>query len=242
MPQEDARHPRLRSGSLAYPWGSGAWGAVTVPKARSRRRSSSRRDVHRAVCGRADRSGVTLQVTIKSSRRRHDHRREDDGRSRSRSSTVDFPIVLRSRRSRLGVHQRAGAAAPRRGGARRLQSANVENISGATDTSDLLQAVAPGGDPRRPRSSLLASVAELPGIRRVEHDHGHADRRRRARRRRGERAARPSVFDWFREVDARFSTYKADSEISRLNRDEIALGRAVSVDVRWGDRPLPRAP
>jgi thiamine biosynthesis lipoprotein len=39
------------------------------------------------------------------------------------------------------------------------------------------------------------------------------------------------VFDWFREVDARFSTYKADSEISRLNRDELAL-RECSDDVR----------
>ena len=31
------------------------------------------------------------------------------------------------------------------------------------------------------------------------------------------------VFDWFREVDARFSTYKADSEISRINRGELAV-------------------
>ena len=31
------------------------------------------------------------------------------------------------------------------------------------------------------------------------------------------------VFAWFREVDARFSTYKEDSEISRLNRGELAL-------------------
>jgi len=40
------------------------------------------------------------------------------------------------------------------------------------------------------------------------------------------------VFAWFREVDATFSTYKPDSEISRLNRDEIAL-RECSEDVRW---------
>jgi thiamine biosynthesis lipoprotein len=40
------------------------------------------------------------------------------------------------------------------------------------------------------------------------------------------------VFDWFREVDATFSTYKDDSEISRLNRDELAL-RECSEDVRW---------
>jgi thiamine biosynthesis lipoprotein len=31
------------------------------------------------------------------------------------------------------------------------------------------------------------------------------------------------VFDWLRWVDATFSTYKADSEISRLNRGELAV-------------------
>ncbi len=40
------------------------------------------------------------------------------------------------------------------------------------------------------------------------------------------------VFDWFRDVDNTFSTYKADSEISRLNRDELAL-RECQPDVRW---------
>ena len=40
------------------------------------------------------------------------------------------------------------------------------------------------------------------------------------------------AFDWFREVDAVFSTYKDDSEISRLNRDELAL-RECREDVRW---------
>src|SRR5262245_27061926 len=40
-----------------------------------------------------------------------------------------------------------------------------------------------------------------------------------------------TVFDWFREVDAVFSTYKDDSEISRLNRNELAL-RECSADVR----------
>ncbi|HVC87955.1 MAG TPA: FAD:protein FMN transferase [Gaiellaceae bacterium] len=34
------------------------------------------------------------------------------------------------------------------------------------------------------------------------------------------------VFDWFRFVDETFSTYKAGSEISRLNRGELALGDA----------------
>jgi thiamine biosynthesis lipoprotein len=34
------------------------------------------------------------------------------------------------------------------------------------------------------------------------------------------------VFDWLRFVDATFSTYKADSEVSRLNRGELALADA----------------
>ena len=48
------------------------------------------------------------------------------------------------------------------------------------------------------------------------------------------------VFDWFPQVDARFSTYKEDSEISRLNRDELALAR-VQRGRALGDRALPRA-
>jgi thiamine biosynthesis lipoprotein len=39
------------------------------------------------------------------------------------------------------------------------------------------------------------------------------------------------VFEWFREVDERFSTYRADSEISRLNRGELAV-RDCHADVR----------
>jgi thiamine biosynthesis lipoprotein len=39
------------------------------------------------------------------------------------------------------------------------------------------------------------------------------------------------LFDWFREVDARFSTYKEDSEISRLNRGELHI-RDCHPDVR----------
>jgi thiamine biosynthesis lipoprotein len=38
-------------------------------------------------------------------------------------------------------------------------------------------------------------------------------------------AAEP-LFDWFREVDERFSTYKRDSEISRLNRGDLTLADA----------------
>ena len=39
------------------------------------------------------------------------------------------------------------------------------------------------------------------------------------------------MFDWFRTVDDRFSTYNDDSEISRLNRDELAV-RDCHPDVR----------
>jgi thiamine biosynthesis lipoprotein len=40
------------------------------------------------------------------------------------------------------------------------------------------------------------------------------------------------LFDWFREVDERFSTYKETSEISRLNRGELHI-RDCHADVRW---------
>ena len=73
-------------------------------------------------------------------------------------------------------------------------------------------------------------MADLPGIRRVEQIMGmpivldvrdvEVDDR-----------LIDEVFDWFRSVDATFSTYKDDSEISRLNRDEVAL-RECSPDVR----------
>ena len=73
-------------------------------------------------------------------------------------------------------------------------------------------------------------MAELPGIRRVEmimgmpividvRDDGAGDE------------LLDLAYDWFREVDAVFSTYKDDSEISRLNRGELAL-RECREDVR----------
>jgi FAD:protein FMN transferase len=40
------------------------------------------------------------------------------------------------------------------------------------------------------------------------------------------------AFDWFRWVDATFSTYREDSEISRLERGELALADAQEA-VRW---------
>jgi thiamine biosynthesis lipoprotein len=45
-------------------------------------------------------------------------------------------------------------------------------------------------------------------------------------------ASLDELFDWFREVDERFSTYKPTSEISRINRDELAV-RDCHPDVRW---------
>ena len=66
----------------------------------------------------------------------------------------------------------------------------------------------------------VTATTQLPGVRRVEHimglpivvdvrddnDHG---------------AALERLFDWLRWVDATFSTYKDDSEISRINRGEL---------------------
>ena len=46
-----------------------------------------------------------------------------------------------------------------------------------------------------------------------------------------DRATAEPVFAWLREVDARFSTYRRDSEISRLGRGELAL-RDAHPDVR----------
>jgi thiamine biosynthesis lipoprotein len=66
----------------------------------------------------------------------------------------------------------------------------------------------------------VAALAALPGLRRVEHimglpivvdvrDDGEAG------------GVLDELFDWLRWVDATFSTFKDDSEISRINRDEL---------------------
>jgi len=73
-------------------------------------------------------------------------------------------------------------------------------------------------------------AAALPGVRRVEHVMGMPiviDLR-------DEDASEGMLnraFDEFRAVDARFSTYKDDSEITRINRGELALA-AAHADVR----------
>jgi thiamine biosynthesis lipoprotein len=73
-------------------------------------------------------------------------------------------------------------------------------------------------------------AAALPGLRRVEHVMGMPiviDLR--------DEGARDDLldaaFDTFRAVDARFSTYRDDSEIMRINRGELALADA-HADVR----------
>jgi thiamine biosynthesis lipoprotein len=45
-------------------------------------------------------------------------------------------------------------------------------------------------------------------------------------------AAFARLMAWLRDVDRRFSTYRADSEISRIDRGELPLA-AASSDVRW---------
>src|SRR4051794_16455416 len=47
----------------------------------------------------------------------------------------------------------------------------------------------------------------------------------------GSPRALAAAMDWLHEVDARFSTYRADSEIARLDRGELLLADA-SPDVR----------
>ena len=49
------------------------------------------------------------------------------------------------------------------------------------------------------------------------------------------------VFGWFRWVDATFSTYKEDSEISRLARGELEVGERVA-GTALGPEPLRGAP
>jgi thiamine biosynthesis lipoprotein len=69
------------------------------------------------------------------------------------------------------------------------------------------------------------TLAALPGLRRVEHIMGMPivlD----VRDDQVDETAVGAMFDWLRWVDTVFSTYKEDSEISRLNRGELALGDA----------------
>jgi FAD:protein FMN transferase len=72
-------------------------------------------------------------------------------------------------------------------------------------------------------------VSRLPGLRRVEQVMGMpivVDVRDD-----GAERLVDELYEWFRTVDARFSTYRQDSEISRLNRGELAV-RECHPDVR----------
>ena len=117
-----------------------------------------------------------------------------------------------------------------------IQSPNVETISGATDVTVSFKQSLQGRSWRPRRCS--APVAELPGIRRVEMIMGMpivVDVRDDDA---GDELLDP-VFDWFREVDAVFSTYKDDSEISRLEPRRARAAR-MPAGRALGDRALPR--
>jgi thiamine biosynthesis lipoprotein len=76
----------------------------------------------------------------------------------------------------------------------------------------------------------VTAAPELPGVRRVEHIMGMpilVDVRDDG----VDEGVLAELFAWFRWVDATFSTYKEDSEISRLARGELAL-EAAHDDVR----------
>ena len=83
--------------------------------------------------------------------------------------------------------------------------------------------VAPGGDPEGAGLVAVSTAVSSGrvGVARVEHVMGMpivVDVRDTA-----DAAALDPLFDWFRSVDRRFSTYLEASEISRLNRGEIRL-------------------
>ena len=72
--------------------------------------------------------------------------------------------------------------------------------------------------------------ANLPGVRRLEHIMGTADHRRRSGRG-GERIRPRACLRVVSRSRPVFSTFKSDSEISRLNRDELSI-HAACADVR----------
>jgi FAD:protein FMN transferase len=71
----------------------------------------------------------------------------------------------------------------------------------------------------------------IPGVRRIEHVMGMpivVDVRDDG----DHKEALDALFDWFRAVDARFSTYRDDSELSRYNRGEL-MPADLSGELRW---------
>jgi thiamine biosynthesis lipoprotein len=84
--------------------------------------------------------------------------------------------------------------------------------------------------PAEPSATPASNESGTPGLRRVEHIMGTAisfD----VRDANVPPAALDEAFEYLRDIDRRFSTYKADSEISRLSRGEIAEADC-SPDVR----------
>ena len=102
----------------------------------------------------------------------------------------------------------------------KAQSTHIYVISGATYTSDAFA------------TSLQAALVKEKAGNRDAAGHptrracdGHADRHRSARWA-SDGDLLDAAFDEFRAVDARFSTYRDDSEIMRINRGELAIADA----------------
>ena len=227
MLEEDRHNTRCSSGCLPCRR-SNAWAA---PSRRATRRARSQSHGTPSRRRRADRCNKLGRPPD------HDQGPEDDDHGRHEEEGRDqdprrstYPIIPRRTRSRPGTSTtRRCRSSPRK--LLEIQNPNVETISGATDITDLLQEDRSRRRSSRPRSRRDPRVAELPGIRRVEQIMGMpivVD----VRDDEADDELLDEVFDWFRAVDATFSTYKDDSEISRLNRDELAL-RECSEDVRW---------
>ena len=225
--EEDDRHAR-RVLDPGLP-DAGAWGAVqatpktTKPKAKTTtvtapgRRSSAS-------------AGAPLIIRIKAQKTVNGRSRQaqDPRRSTTRSTRRHVP---------LQVHQRPGAAAPDRGGARGPGPERRDDL-GRDRRHDLLQAVADGRDPggQEGVAAPRGGAARHPSRR---DDHGHADRRRRARRRRRRRAARPRVRlvprgrRGLQHLQGRQRDQPPEPRRARAAR--VPRGRAP------GDRALPRA-
>ena len=107
------------------------------------------------------------------------------------------------------------------------QSANIQLVSGASDTSYAFQ--------QSLQSAILKAhegmtAAVVPGVRRVEHIMGMpivVD----VRDEEAHGEAIEPVFEWLRTVDNRFSTFKEESEVSRIDRGELPVA-AAHPDVR----------
>ena len=111
------------------------------------------------------------------------------------------------------------------------QSAQIDLIGGATYTSEsYAQSLQSALDKAR----RLAADSRMAPMRRVGRAVGHGHQHRRARRRRRARRSTRAVA-WFARVDDLFSTWRADTEIMRIARGELAVDDA-DPEVRDGAR------